>query len=511
MAVNRLLTEYSSQTQWVDSEWLRWAVALHGDWNRWSWELSALRSDEQATAALNNALDPVAAMRASANPDPSQALNPFSSGPIGDARLSESLRLPPDVDEFSSGGQQFSGFVQGPIWTLPGGPITAVLGGEWRSEMMRASNEFAGSFDRDRDVVSGFAQLRVPFVSDKLRATLPGLRELTVTAGTRLDNYSEFGRVLRSQMGLIWTPHRDFSVRVSGGSSFRPPSLYELYLPRISTVAAVTDPARGELAAVTLTMGGNRELEPVTARSLTAGVVFSPDSAWNWNISADWWRIDMKNRVDSLSPQLMLANEALFQDRIVRDPPTEAGRAGVLRSIDSSRINIGGVKTAGVDLGIKADFLTELGRFTPELQATWFDRFESTDVPGQAPVDRVDLASELGSILDWRAVLSLRWKRGAFGAAMFARYIPSYDDAIAGVRTGRNIEAQTLFDLQGALDFGLLYAGESRLQGLKLWAGAVNMFDEQPSFADIGAAGGFDSSQGELKQRSYYIRLEKEF
>ena len=294
-------------------------------------------------------------------------------------------------------------------------------------------------------------------------------------------------------------------------SSFRPPSLYELYLPRISAVVPLTDPARRELAAVTLTLGGNSDLEPVTARSLTAGVVFSPDSAWNWNVSADWWRIDMKNRVESLTAQVMLANEALFQDRIVRDPPTEVGRAGVLRSIDSSRINLGGVKTAGVDLGIKADFLSDFGRFSPELQATWFDRFESTDVPGQAPVARVDLASEQGSILDWRAVLSLRWKRGAFGAAMFARYTPSYDDAIAGVRTGRTIDAQTLFDLQGSMDFGLFYGGESRLSGLKLWAGAVNVFDEQPSFAEVGDAIGFDSSQSELKQRSYYLRLEKEF
>jgi hypothetical protein len=132
-------------------------------------------------------------------------------------------------------------------------------------------------------------------------------------------------------------------------------------------------------------------------------------------------------------------------------------------------------------------------------------------VPGQVPVERVNLASELGSILDWRAILSLRWKRGPFGAAMFARYTPSYDDAIAGVRTGRTIGAQTLFDLQGSLDFSRLHGGESRLNGLKLWAGATNVFDEQPGFAEVGDASGFDPSQSDLKERSYYLRLEKEF
>ncbi|HWK48716.1 MAG TPA: TonB-dependent receptor, partial [Steroidobacter sp.] len=474
--VNRLLTEYPSQSQSVDSEWLRWAVALEGDWGPWNWELSALRSDEQATTSLDHVVDLTAAMRALANPDPALALNPFSSGPIASRAVLDSLLLPSEVNEFSSGGQQFAGFVQGPVWLLPAGPVTTVLGGEWRSEKMRASNGVADSFDHERKVSAGFAQLRVPLVSDRLDRTMPGLRELTLTAGTRWDHYSGLARVLRSQLGLSWKPHRDFSVRVSGGSSFRPPSLYELYQPRISVVSRVTDPARGEVAPVTLTLGGNDELDPVTARTFTAGVVYSPDSALNWNVSADWWHIDMKNRVVSVPPRLMLANEALFRDRIVRDEPTAAGQPGVLRSIDSSRINIGGVDTAGVDLAIRADFLTELGRFTPELQATWFERFESTDVPGQAPVDRVDLASELGSILDWRAVLTLRWRRGALGAALAARYTPPYDDAIAGVRTGRTIAAQTLLDLQGSLDLGSLYGGESRLGGLKLWVGAVNVF-----------------------------------
>ncbi|MFC4309383.1 TonB-dependent receptor [Steroidobacter flavus] len=504
--VNRLLTEYPSQSQSVDSDLLRWAVALRGDWGRWNWELSALRSDEQATTGLDHAVDLVAAMRALSNPDPAQALNPFSAGPIGNKDLLDSLLLPRDVDEFSSGGQQFAGFVQGPIWFLPAGPLTTVLGAEWRNESMRASNEAAGTFDHDRDVTSGFAQLRVPLISDQLHTAVPGLHELTLTAGSRWDNYSEFGHVLRSQLGLLWKPNRDFSVRVSGGSSFRPPSLYEMYLPKISAVSRVTDPVRHELATVLFTMGGNNELEPATARSLTAGVVFSPDSAYNWNVSADWWRIDMKNRVVSVPPQVMLANEVLFHDRIGRDPVT-----GVLRTIDSSRINVGGVKAAGVDFAVKADFLTDFGRFTPELQATWFDRFDSTDVPGQAPVARVDLASELGTILDWRAILSLKWKRGPVGGAVFARYTPSYDDAVAGVRTGRTVAAQTLFDLQGSLDLGMVYGRESWLEGLKFWVGAINVLDAKPSFADVGDAAGFDSSQSELKERTYYMRLEKKF
>jgi outer membrane receptor protein involved in Fe transport len=202
----------------------------------------------------------------------------------------------------------------------------------------------------------------------------------------------------------------------------------------------------------------------------------------------------------------MLANEAFFAERITRD-----GSSSVLQTIDASRINVGGVTTSGVDLALKADFLKGPGRLTPGLQLTWFDTFESTDVPGQAKVERVGLASELGSIVEWRAIASLKWKSGAFGAVLFARHTPSYDDAIAGVRTDRKIRAQTLFDLQASLDFGGLHKKDSPLDGLKLWLGAVNIFNEQPSYADVGDVVGFDTSQAELKERVIYLRLENKF
>ncbi len=492
--VNRLLTEYPPQYQYFESDLLRWVAALHGVWGKWDWELSALRSDEQATTWIENTIDMPAAVRALANPDPALALNPFSPGPIGSAEVLKSLRAPRDVDQFSSGGQQFAGFLQGPLVSLPAGPVTAVLGGEWRNESMRALNEANGSFDRDRDVVAAFAQLRVPLT-----------QELTLNAGARWDDYSDFGDGLRAQGALLWKPHRAFSVRISGSESFRPPSLYDLHLPRISAVGRVTDPARGQPVTINLIMGGNTGLKPATAKSMTAGVLYSPETAMNWKVSADWWRIDMKNRHVSVPVQVMLANEAFFADRITRD------EFGVLRAVDASRINVGGVQTSGVDLALKADFLTDAGRLTPGLQVTWFDTFQSTDVPGQAELERVNVASELGSILEWRAIASLKWKRGAFGAVLFARHTPSYDDAIAGVRTHRNISAQTLFDLQGSLDIGTLTGEDSRLDGLKLWLGAVNVLNEQPSYANVGDVIGFDSSQAELKERVLYLRLENKF
>lgn len=508
-AYRLLSSEYDSQYQFVESDLFRSVLALRGDWGTWDWEVSALHSEEEATTWLQNALDlQVAVPAALASSNAALALNPFSPAPVGSRALLDSLIAPRDVDQFSSEGTQVAAFVQGPIHEWRAGAVTTVIGGEWRNEAMSAANE-ASSFDRGRDVTAAFAQLRIPLVGEKLK--IPLVHELTLTGGTRWDEYSDFGHVWRSQAGVLWKPHRDFSVRASGGRSFRPPSLYELYLPQISTIARVNDPARNELANITFTMGGNGDLRPSTAKSFTTGVLFSPDTAMNLKISADYWRVIMDERVLSLPLPVLLAHEDQFASRIHRSAPTQPGRPGILRSVDTSRINAGSAKATGVDLAIKADFLTSAGRFTPELQVTWFDDFLATDIPGQSALDRVDLASELGTILEWRAILGMRWKRGPFGVAAFARHTPSYDDAVAGVRTGHTIEAQTLLDLQGSLDLGLLLGTASPLHGVKLWLGATNLLDEAPNFAQVGDVGGFDTSQADLKQRSYYLRLDKKF
>jgi iron complex outermembrane recepter protein len=509
----RMLTDFGPQHQSVESDLFRAVGALNGRWGAWDWELSALYSDEDAATWLANDLDPLPLMAALASPDPALALNLFQSAPIGSPELLSSLRAPRRVDEFASTGRQLAGNLAGPLGSLPSGRILAMLGGEWREESAVFGSRTVG-FDAQRDITAAFAQLHVPLIN--LAMDVPLVHELSLRAGSRWDDYENIGSGIRSQYGLRWKPHSSVTVRASQGRSFRPPSLYELHLPNIQTIMRISDPGRrNEPANVLISSGGNSELDPVTAKTLTAGVEFSPDTAMNWNISADYWRIKMDDRVLLLSPTLLLANESMFIDRIERAEPTDADRLanvpGRLLSIDSSRVNVGRVKASGIDFAIRSDFQTGAGRFTPELLATWFDNYLATDLPSRPAQERVNLASEVGTILEWRAILSLGWRRGPFGITSAARYTPSYDDATVGVRARRKVASQTLLDLQASVDFGRLLGASSHWAGFKLAIGATNVFNEEPSFALVGDAAGFDMSQGDLKQRAYYLRLEKSF
>jgi len=295
--------------------------------------------------------------------------------------------------------------------------------------------------------------------------------------------------------------------------------MYELYLPRLESQLPfpVVDPRRsGAPATVSLITGGNAELEPTRGKALNAGIVFTPEARAALELSASYWHVTMENRITLLQPALVLANEDLFPERVVRAAPTAldvaAGLPGSVTQIDISRMNFGRLTTSGIDLGLRYEIQSAFGQFAANAVATWIGEYETVDVPATPAVDRVNLANQTaGTITKWRAVGGLDWDRGALSATMHLRYIPAYDDARGGVRNGRRIAAQTFLDLRASVDLGRLDPDFGLLQGCQLTAGASNLFDQQPHFAEVTGVQGYDTSQGDLKGRFWYVRLGKTF
>lgn len=511
---NFLLTGIGPQHSVVEADSLRAVAGARGQVGSFDWELSYLYSDETGRSWVENTASPAAVAAALAATDPAVALNPFQDGPGGSQALLDSLVAQPTVANYVSRADFVSGFMRGNVWQLPAGPLEVVLGGEYREE----SVVFDGSIfiDDGRYVSAAFAEASVPLIDAAMQ--IPAVRGLSVTVAARQDRYSDFGSDLNPQYTLVWQPVSELNVRVSYGTSFRPPSLFDLYFPRTPfDNTPVTDPRRNnEPTFVTVTHGGNPELEPVSAQSLTAGVTWSPSFLEGLRLSATYWRIELDDRVQTFTEQLVVEYESLFPERVVRAAPTPAdvaaGLPGVIESVDSTRMNFGALETDGVDLDLRWSIGSSWGDWLPHVSATWVNRYEAGQAPGTPPLDRVDLASQDGSILSWRAVAGLAWQRNVWGAALTARYMPEYDDANAiGVRNGRIIEDQFLLDAQVSLDFRRMESAPAWLRGLSLQAGVVNLFDEEPPFAVVGGQLGYDLTQGDLRQRFGYINLSKRF
>lgn len=513
VAVDFLVEGVGPRHSHVDSELLRGVVGARGDLGTWEWEVAVLGSREDSSSWSTNQLDDEAVAQALAAADPAAALNVFQDGPGGSDALLRSLIAAPVVSESTSDGTLATAFVRGSLGALPAGPVEAVLGAEWRRDGLFYDSAFF--VDADRRATAAFAEVNVPLVSESMQWA--GVHRLSLKLAGRYDDYDDFGNATNPQYGVVWMPVEDLTLRASYGTSFRPPSLFELYAPRISFPLPVRDPQRNnEAASVTAISGGNPALQPVEGESFTTGFVWTPSVVSGLRVTASWWQIELDERVSFVPYPVLLAYESLFPGRVVRAAPTPAdvaaGLPGRLVSVDISRINFGRVDTRGVDASLDYGFKTDVGQWHLYLAGTWVDRYESEDLPDQPPRERVGIASVFGTITDWQGTAAINFSRGPWSVGLTGRYVPGYDDAMgaAAVPTGRRIASQALLDTQLVWDSdgaGL----DGVWEGWRLTLGATNVLDEPAHFAEIGDYAGFDLSQGDLRQRFVYFDLSKRF
>lgn len=510
VVADRLFTEADSQAEIASSELRRGSIAVSGPLRSWNWEVSALISRDSAAFALTNLLDESRLRSALESNDTSRALNIFDTGSVGDTALLNSL-LRGEKYGLTFSGAQVAFQLEGPVTRLSSGAISMLLGGEWRNESVAFDNETSGSAPAKRSIAAAYLQGRIPLIAAHMH--VPAIHALFATFGTRFDAF-ESEHAVRSHVGLTWSISSSLTIRASKGQTINPPSLIELHAPALGNIARVSDPARdGEVTTVYASTSGNQNLNSSGGDITTVGISFTPDSAMNLQISADYWRTSADHLAFSVPLRWTLVHQDLFPGSITRAEPQQIdallGRPGPLQSIQSPRLNAGETRLSGVDLGLRADVQTDSGRWTPELVATWFNRFDAT-YPGIHNRDWVGIASELGSIPSWRAVLSLRWRRGAFGISTSMRHTPAYEDAAAGVLTGRSISSRTVCDLQASVALGAKEQA-SMWSDLELSAGIIDLFNEKSSVSEVGDVAGVDISQTDLRRRSWYLRAERKF
>lgn len=500
VAVNYSLVGMKPISYVTDSDLSRFVLGARGGLRRWDWEVVFTSSVERVDSRRVNDVDFMRVQAALASTDPQTALNPFSDGPAGSPALLSSLLGDPEVSDYVSKGSLLSGFLRGELFRLPGGTSEFVWGGEWRREEVEVSELF-NSLEQERDVASGFTELKLPVVQG-----------LSVKLALRGDYFERAGDSVNPQYGVVWRPARDWLLRAAYGTSFRPPSLLELTSQQADILFPVADPRRGgAISLVTLTVGGNPDLENVSAHSFTTGFEFRPGDAPGWHAGAQYWRVVMDNRI--VVPRTSDIAKLEELGRVTRAAPTEediaAGRPGTLQSLDTSLLNYGRLDTSGIDLDVSYRAEVTSGSLEAALATTWVDEYASYDLSAIRS-DRVGVASLDGTIPEWRLVGSLSWAARAWGASTTATFTPRYWDSDLSGILNRRLPSRTIIDAQAWLDLGRCFEADW-LDGLKLTAGALNLLDEQVDFANVGLSLGFDVSQADLRQRFTYLRVTKNF
>jgi iron complex outermembrane recepter protein len=313
-----------------------------------------------------------------------------------------------------------------------------------------------GSFD----VREAFAEARIPIVEDSF------IDELSLELGYR---YSDYGIQDRSfstdtyKIAGFFAPVRDIRFRGGYNRAVRAPNIQELFAPQRVVLDGVTDPCAGfNITAANVgciaqglnigqfvapnpaaqyngLIGGNIDLEPEIADTITAGVVIQPRWIPRLALTIDWFDIDLTGAIQGIGADTILAActqtaDPFFCGLVNRDQFGSLWRSPNGFVVDLTQ-NIGGISTRGVDIGASYSMpIGGLGSLGFNFQGTWLDQLivdTGIEVPGTPST--FDCTGLYGPICgtpnpEWRHTARLSWSHpDGYGLTLRWRYFQGVD------------------------------------------------------------------------------------
>ena len=222
------------------------------------------------TARLNAAL---------ASSNPATAFDPYGLGRTPTnalfATLANNIFLAPTNGKLKT----YEARLNGGLFALPGGEVKLAAGFE-RQEFDVALGSARGGpttplvfRNFGRNVNSYYAELYIPIFGDS--NAMGGFQRLEINAAVRHDKYSDVGTTTNPKFGINWTPVDGIKLRGSYGTSFRAPTIPEIYGNSNNLfVQNYSNPTWAARSPAWRLSGQNLNLKPETAETWSVGVDF---------------------------------------------------------------------------------------------------------------------------------------------------------------------------------------------------------------------------------------------
>lgn len=496
--------EFGSTTQKTRSETLMSALGVRGLFgNTWQWDASYSWQNykmDKVTRLFNGA----ALTAALANPDLSQRLNPFLDARVAGSKQADIYERMARYNTSNSDSTKHEVDVaaDGDLFSLPGGPIKMAAGANYYKEEnenitvntseavvpVATRTQVGGS----KDTLAAFSEVSVPIFGRPNAVAL--VRRLDLQFAGRYEDHEKYSKFV-PKYGIAWVPVKSLLLRASYSEGFRVPFLTEYQIAPTVSNSTVVDPRRTPASTpnVQVSAGSVPDMGPETSTTEKYGLIFEPPVVKGLTLEVNYTRTEQKNALQRLSATVIINNEALFQDRVVRAPATPADIAlnqpGQLLSIDSTFVNFGSIVAHSLDF--RADYTLpneRFGRWRFSGSATRSLKNERSLAPGQPPVI---LEDDTGAPPKWRFIGSLLWNRGPLSGSLFVNYIDGFQTNLSGNSFVSNNTAITYLptpsvawvSVRGSYRFpDGVWRGYGK--GLMLSAGINNVFDKEPSFSD---------------------------
>ncbi|MDN3919439.1 TonB-dependent receptor domain-containing protein [Roseateles violae] len=391
--------------------------------------------------------------------------------------------------------QQFDGAISGNLMKLPAGPLDFAVGFDLRKESFKfapetgsftCSDSLAPTINADNPVYANIVyncpgNTAIPKMSRDVNAlygelAVPVMKGLDLQLAIRYDKYSDFGGTTNPKIAFRYQPNDVILFRGSVNTGFRAPSFQQLALntaPLLDTadfsdpVLCPTDPTQCAIR-LNYTNSGNPGLSAEKSKQGTLGIVLSP--VRDLTMFADYWRVDLDERIKKLTLGELKANYNLFAEHFLRDPATNK-----IRLVEAGWINAADSSTQGLDYGASYALKLSSGLWTAKLDGTHMISHKERAIASQ-PLQQYVGAFGLRTLyLKDKFSFDIGWAGDAWATTFSTIYKSGYKDQDM-TRFNiplRDIPSYTTFNLFGS------YTG---VKNLTLTAGLRNLFDKAPNF-----------------------------
>lgn len=422
--------------------------------------------------------------------------------------------------------------ISGELFDLPAGTVGFAAGAEVRKESGWRNPDnltVIGVANTNRqDPIAGqytarevYAELAVPLLKK-----LPFVESLQFNTAARYSDYSLFGSKSTYKAGLDWQVLPSLKLRSNLSSAFRVPNIPELYggvsegnltttdpcsnwsaLPTTSIVSqnckAAGVPAGYKQLGNTIltTVGGNPNLRPEDAKTMTAGVVWAPMKTLT--LTLDYYNIKITNAIQSVagSTKLSVCYNTPGLAHIFCSPSsfTRSKTTGEIDFLSSQPVNAADEKISGFDLGALYEFNVAGFTTTLNAEASYLKNYQVRPFPGADAIDYTGkITGGRGSYTQWRSLNSVTVTKGPWSGAYTLQYVGAADDINAApTDIGAKAPVVTYHSVQ------VKYAVNKQLD---LAFGVDNLFDKKAPFIKSYTDANTDTMTYDLQGRRWHVR-----
>ena len=369
--------------------------------------------------------------------------------------------------------------------------------------------------------VTGSRQSQAAF----MELNVPVAKHLDFTLSDRVDRYSDFGITQNAKISFAWQPSDILKIRGAASTGFRAPTLVEEYSPNTfgATQGTMSGPgcASGNYNAVFTQLncisqglsltGGNTNLKPETSENFDLGFVLEPIK--NLDITADYYRINLKNEIQAIQAPTIYGNPTQFASLYVLNsagtltpapsaniqcPTPQAATCGYIIQTDQ---NTGGITTDGIDLSASYVMNTSYGKFRFGMNGDLVLNYEFQEYQNGPQVSLVGKWNQGNPpVIRWKHDLTVDWVKEKLGAGLSEQFTKGYTDQWPDA-SGNPLQV-------GNYSIWNAYVSYKPIKGVRILGGINNLFNTDPPFSNQNQQwqAGYNPIYSSALGRTFYLR-----